>query len=398
MKGHIEQERIKRLVKWARGEPQPPIRIDLEPTFGCNLKCKFCWQRDPYRKEQCNYSAALSDKRLIQLVEEAAELGVLEWQLAGGWEPMIKPELSMNLMRLIKKHGMFGCLTTNGTLFREEWIKELVEVGWDQILFSLESSDRETHDFLTGVKGSYEKSVGAMRLFRDWKKKLKTKSPRFSFHTVITNRNYHQLSDLVKIGGELGVEGIGFESLNVWSKEGGKLKLTDEQNKEFLEHVREAVVIARKLDVPTTLDKFIKDKRLVDKEHMDEVISSDITELEKTVEKETEINNFITTSCFEPFTSIEIRASGHVVECRLCDYQDYAPRLHYSSLRDIWYGSYFEKIRKEFIDGDLPGYCKTCAAGIVDDMRRIREEMMLVEKSPLAKMKHRISKKMKRAT
>jgi len=404
MKRHIEREKIRRLAKWANGKPQPPIRIDLEPTFGCNLKCKFCWQRDPYRIGQTNYTRALKEERLIQLVHEAAELDVVEWQIAGGWEPMIKPQMAMKLMKLIKHYGMFGCLTTNGTLFTEAMVKELVEIGWDQILFSLEGDNAKTHDNLTGIKGSFDKAVQAMEWFRDWKKKLKKKSPRFSFHTVITNKNYKQLTGLVNLGRKLEVEGIGFESLNIWSNECEKIKLSKKDTKEFIEHVRKAVKLARKYNLPTTLEKFL-DERLIDKEKMDLVIHSDVEEIKnkvnkgkKEVDKVNNLNKksknykdeFMTTSCYEPFTSLEIRASGHVVECRLCDFQDYAPRLQNKTLKEIWYGPYFTKMRNKMLKGNLPRYCKTCAAGIVVDMRHLREEMLKIKKNPLVKLKRKI--------
>lgn len=389
MKSQIEREKIRRLARWAKGEPQPPVRIDLEPTFGCNLKCKFCWQRDPFRMSVTNYSRALKEERLMEIIDEAAELGVLEWQIAGGWEPMVNPDMSMRLFRKIKQHDMFGCLTTNGTLFKESWIKELVSIGWDQILFSLEGPDPATHDYLTGVSGSYEKSVGAMRLFRDYKKKLGRKAPRFSFHTVITNRNYERVPELVELGRELEVEGIGFESLNVWSDEGAKLKLSEEEKKRFLVHVRQALDLSKKWNIPTTLEKFLETD-LIDKEKMDAIVKEDAHKAEQEMARRE--MPFFKAACFEPFLSLEIRASGHVVECRLCDYQDFAPRIHYASLKDIWYGQYFERIRGQMLSHDLPRYCRTCAAGIVVDFRKIRQELMRLQTNPLTKLKYSLRK------
>lgn len=391
MKGQIEREKIRRLAKWANGEPQPPIRIDLEPTFGCNLKCKFCWQRDPYRIGVTNYSHALTEERLLKLVDEAAEMGVMEWQIAGGWEPMVNPEMSMRLFRRIKKHGMFGCLTTNGTLFKKEWVKELVNIGWDQILFSFESHKPETHDYLTGKKGSWKKSYDAMRWFQDYKNKLGKNSPHFSFHAVITNRNYMDVLGLVKIGKELKVEGIGFESLNVWSETGAKLKLSEDEKKKFLEYVKEAVAYSRKWNVPTTLEKFLETE-LIDKDKMDKIVKEDSKKAgKKMVEKDIDIP-LLKAACFEPFLSLEIRASGHVVECRICDYQDFAPRIHHRSLEDIWYGPYFTRMRSQILNNELPKYCKTCAAGIVVDFRKIRGELIKLQKNPITKLKYKLIK------
>lgn len=399
MKLHIEHEKIRRLAKWAKGMPQPPVRIDLEPTFGCNLKCKFCWQRDPGRLAKADYSKTPTEERLLRLVDEAADLGVMEWQIAGGWEPMVKPRFAAQLMERIKQRGMFGCITTNGTLFTEEMAKRLVELGWDQILFSLEGPDAETHDALTGVPESFEKSLQSMKWFRDYKIALGKKSPRFSFHTVITNKNYDRLAELVRLGADLKVEGIGFESLNVWSDEGEKLKLNEQELREFYGEVRKAVSLARELGVPTTLDKFLKDERLSEKGKMDEIIRTDVAEIDsklKGLKKGSpgskSAHKFMKAPCFEPFTSMEIRATGFAVECRLCDNQDNAPSVNEHTLRDIWYGPYMTRIREGILAGNLPAYCGTCAAGIVVDMRKLREEMILLERSPLARMMHKIKR------
>ena len=82
MKSRIEREKVRRLARWANGEAPGPVRIDLEPTFGCNLKCRFCWQRDPFRLQATNYTRALGDQRLLEIVDEAAEL----FRMKGDWE------------------------------------------------------------------------------------------------------------------------------------------------------------------------------------------------------------------------------------------------------------------------------------------------------------------------
>lgn len=370
MNEKIRNEVIKRITQWTQGKPQPPVRIDLEPTLSCNLKCKFCWQRSKERLRQCDYSNPLSEKRILKIVDEAAELGVLEWQIAGGWEPMVKPEFCMEIMKKIKERGMYGCLTTNGTLFWKKDIQELVEIGWDQILFSLEGADAKTHDFATNVKGSFYKSVEAMSLFKEWKKKLHVKNPVYSFHTVLTNKNYNQLSEMIRWGYELGTCGVCFEPLNVWSKEGAKLKLNEKQTKEFQNLIPSTVSLAKKLQVPTNLEN-LKETRLIKKESMDKIIESDTLKLDK----EKEEHQLLTVPCFNPWINLEIRISGHVVPCRLCDTHQYANKIHKKSLKDIWYGPYFNRARNYMLKKRLPRYCKTCSAGVIVDFRHLREKI-----------------------
>lgn len=366
----IRKETIKRIIKWAKGEPQPPIRIDLEPTLSCNLKCKFCWQRSEERLRQCNYNNPLTEKRILKIVDEAVELGVLEWQIAGGWEPMIKPEFCMKLMKRIKKRGMYGCLTTNGTLFTEKAIKDLVNARWDQILFSLEGPNATVHDYLTGMKGSFARSVKSMNLFKKYKKELGIDRPVYSFHTVLTNKNYKDVEQMIKWGYELGTCGVCFEPLNVWSKEGAKLKLNEEQTKEFQNLIPTALKLSKKLNMPTNLES-LQETSLIKKDHMEKIIESDISRLKSEKKK----YPLFAVPCFNPWLNLEIRISGHIVPCRLCDTHQHANKLHKKHLKEIWYGNYFNRIRKQIIENKLPRYCKACASGIIIDFRTLREEI-----------------------
>lgn len=221
----FEKEALERLKMWSEGKEAPPLHIDIEPTSSCNLRCKFCWTRSKERVKNCQYLRTLTNKKLLEIVNEAAKLGVKEWEIAGGWEPMFKPNAVFKIMTLIKKYGMYGSITTNGNLFTRNMIKKLVEIGWDRILFSLEGPDAETHDFLTQVKGSFKRETRNIRLFNEWKEKLGKKKPLYSIHSVLTNKNYDKLERMIELGKELGCDGVNFEPLMVWSKEGEKTKV-----------------------------------------------------------------------------------------------------------------------------------------------------------------------------
>jgi MoaA/NifB/PqqE/SkfB family radical SAM enzyme len=376
----IKREKIRRIAGWAQGNPQPPIRIDLEPTLNCNLKCKFCWQRSIERLKQCNYANPLSEERMLTLIDEAALYGVLEWQIAGGWEPMVKPRFCMQLLSKIKDRKMYGCLTTNGTLFQDEDIRHLARIGWDQILFSLEGPNEKVHDYLTGTQGSFKKSIKAMRLFKEYKKKLRTDAPVYSFHTVLTNKNYMHLKEMIKWGHELGTSGVCFEPINVWSSEGAKLKMSEYETKEFQGLISEALAVAKKLKVPTNLES-LREAKLIDKKRMDEVMLKDAGQKSSRYPP-------LNAPCFNPWLNLEIRISGHAVPCRLCDSHQYASKLQSKTLKEIWLSSYFQRAREHMMNKKMPKYCKSCASGIVFDFRELRQE---IRKSWLPRLINKIT-------
>jgi len=284
---------------------------------------------------------------------------------------MAKPEFAMQLITKIKKHSMFGCLTTNGTLFSEKNIKQLVEIEWNQILFSLEGPHASIHDYMTGVRGSFNRSVKAMSLFNKYKQKLHSVKPVFSFHTVLTNINYMHLKRMIEWSYNLRTCGVCFEPINVWSEDGAKLKLSDEETKEFQRLIPEALAFAKKLNVPTNLEN-LQETRLVEKKKMDEILLKDVEEIKQKSAKKYPLFNAL---CYNPWLNLEIRISGHVVPCRLCDTHQYASKLQTKTLKEIWLGKYFKRIRSQIIAKRLPRYCKTCASGVVVDFREIRKEL-----------------------
>jgi MoaA/NifB/PqqE/SkfB family radical SAM enzyme len=361
----FEKEAIERLKMWHDGEKAPPLHIDIEPTSSCNLLCRFCWTRSKERVSNCQYQRTLSDKRLLEIVSEAARLGVREWEIGGGWEPMTKPETVFKMMVLIKKYGMYGSITTNGNLFTEEMIKKLVEIGWDRVLFSLEGPDAETHDFLTCVRGSFERETNNIMQFKEWKRRLKSEKPLYSVHSVLTNKNYHKLAEMIRFGNELGCEGVNFEPLMVWSDEGRKLRLSDEQRDELNLHIKRALDESRKLGVNTNIASW-KEEKLVNKKDMREVLKEGAS---------CDGKNILSSPCFSPWLNMEIRVSGRVTACRVCNDETGCDNILDKGLKEIWFGKYFEGARKEFMGGNLPEYCRDCASGLVVDMRNLRKQL-----------------------
>ena len=373
----IHKIKLERLSNWIRGMSQPPVRIDIEPTNSCNLKCLFCWTRSQKRLSYCNYKEILSEKRIIEILHEAAKIGAVEWQIAGGWEPMIKPNLIAKMTGIIKSYKMYGCITTNGTLFTEKIVKHFVEIGWDEILFSLEGPDSEIHDSITGIKGSFNKSTSTMKMFNKWKLKLNKDDPKYSFHAVLTNKNYDKLSEMIELGHELGCEGVNFEPISVWSKEGEKLRLNEVQKIEVQKYAKEALKLARKLSIHTNIENLMQ-PRLIEKMDMDKLLRESLNDKVDMI--------IINSPCFDPWLNLEIRINGRVAPCRLCNDDASCDSIIQKDLKSIWYGEFFEEFRKQMIQKDMPSYCYTCAAGNVVAMKKFRKELIEVLR-PLSIMK-----------
>lgn len=130
-----------------------PVRIELELTEACNLRCLFC-----YNTLKPTF-AKTSD--VLKVLDGLAEQGVLEIILTGG-EPLLHGDF-----RIIAAHAgkLFAntLLQTNGTLLDQQLVKFLKDSGFMGLNISLHG-DVNVHDLLTGSIGSYTKAINAIDL------------------------------------------------------------------------------------------------------------------------------------------------------------------------------------------------------------------------------------------
>ncbi|MBN2053707.1 radical SAM protein, partial [bacterium] len=231
----IARERLRRLRCWGQGTPMAPIRLELEPTDRCNLSCRFCWRQDPVRIENSVKTEAeeIPDERLMRLVDEACDMGIMEWRIGGGGEPMLKRRVLVPMMKQLKERGVTGLLTTNGTVFEEQDIRDLVAREWDLIEFSIDGPDASVHDPLRGRKGSFERSVAALRLFHDEKKRQGKRLPRLAINTVLVNDNFRLIPAMIEMCREYGVEVFSLNPITIFAPDGERLKLNDAERREF---------------------------------------------------------------------------------------------------------------------------------------------------------------------
>ncbi|MAG50769.1 hypothetical protein CL621_03995 [archaeon] len=364
---HKKDERIERLEKWGRGIPQPPTTIELVPTDKCNFNCGSCWRQGISEEDlEKKYNMEIGDERLLKLVDEAHEIGVLEFAFVGGGEPLCR-DITYRLMKKIRKYGMEGDLVTNGSLLTEEMMETLVEVGWTRIKFSIDGSDEKLQDELRGIK-CYKNILENIKTLNRLKKEKKKDFPKIGFNTVISNKNYKDLPNIIGLAHEIGCNEILILPLTIFSDEGKKLKLDHEQMVEFQGIIKECLPKLKKYNIFSNLEEFM-DLRYVDKTNsMHEVLMEEAEKVK---------GDFKTVPCFEPWKHITIIANGNIA----CCFNDYVwnttVTIKDRTLKELWYGPEFEKYREQVLTRKLPEACATCCVWRVFETKGIREKLNL---------------------
>ncbi len=351
--------KAERIAKWASGEPQAPVRIELHPTNKCNLKCKFCWQS---AAKEIDTSTELSDEKLYSIVREAAELGVKEWIISGGGEPLVRRNATMNVFELIKKNKMWGQLTTNGTLFRKEDVKKLVEINWDQIQISIDGPNSKIQDYLRNKKGGFANAVETARLFSKYKINFDKDQPYLGFNTVLNRLNYNMLDEMIDLAYDVGFQLVYFEPIYGGYLINERLTLNEEEKKELRHYAKKAKRRANRLKIDTNIDRFMQTK-LVDKSDFKHVVIR---------ETENSFNRFISAPCYQPWYLLGIKANG-LAGC--CSTFEVGESIQNKTFKDLWFSKTFNEIRNNMLNKNLPEYCSKCSVVVVMDNKDIRKNL-----------------------
>jgi radical SAM protein with 4Fe4S-binding SPASM domain len=369
------ETRIERLAKWARGEKAPPVTIELVPTDKCNLNCLSCWRRGWSEEElKKKYEQEMSDERLLKLVDEAAELGVKEIAFVGGGEPLMR-SVTVELFKKMKKYGMIGDLVTNGTLFTKELIELLVKIGWDRIKFSIDGPDADVHDYLRQTKGAFKLATNNIKLFSQTKRKFKTDKPTLILQSVLSVENYKKLPKLAELGYELGVNEMTLLPLTIFDESMENLKLNEKQVKEFMPILLKTIKLLEKFGIGGNYHEFLNEEYILKTESMNDVM---MKEMEKMIKEEyplfnNPIRNFEFLPCYAPWIHVTILPNGNIAPCFSPWVWNTKISIKEFSLKELWYGKYFNKFRRIILKRKLPENCKKCCVWEVFNNRKIRK-------------------------
>ncbi|PWT99612.1 MAG: pyrroloquinoline quinone biosynthesis protein PqqE [Candidatus Melainabacteria bacterium] len=124
---------------------EPPYSLLAELTHACPLRCAYC--SNPIDLRAGNDELATAD--WIRVVEEAAELGVLQFHLSGG-EPLIRKDLEA-IVTAARRQGLYTNLITSGIPLSAERMHGLAEAGLNSVQISIQDSDDRSMKEVVGM-------------------------------------------------------------------------------------------------------------------------------------------------------------------------------------------------------------------------------------------------------
>jgi radical SAM protein with 4Fe4S-binding SPASM domain len=113
--------------------------------------------------------------QIDSLLGEFSSMGGLLLQLTGG-ELLFRKDI-IQILNIVKAHAFVTSITSNLTLMTDDLLRAIAEINPRSVGCSIYAASAELHDAVTTIKGSFEKSVRAIRSLRSARIPVVIKSP-----------------------------------------------------------------------------------------------------------------------------------------------------------------------------------------------------------------------------
>jgi SynChlorMet cassette radical SAM/SPASM protein ScmF len=169
-------------------------------TEGCNLACRHCWLAPKWDPGGTRYPALGLDA-FEDILRQARPLGLEAVKLTGG-EPLLHPHISA-ILNIVRREQLGLVIETNGVLCTPQAAAEIAAAGKPAVSVSLDGADAETHEWVRGVPGSFDRALAGLR-------NLAGAGIRPQIVCSVLRRNAGQAEAVVRLAESLGAGSVKF--------------------------------------------------------------------------------------------------------------------------------------------------------------------------------------------
>lgn len=197
----------------------------IDCTYRCNLDCRHCCQSK-------NTSGELAAGDIKRILLELKQNNCLEINFSGG-EPLLRKDFP-EIIRFASDLDFRVRILTNGTLIDKAYAQKLSKINIYFVQISLYGIKKETHDFTTRAKGSFERTLQAITLLDNY-------GIRFRIAFLVMKHNFFEAQIFKKIAKKKKWS-VTFEHVVMPTADRGlfplQYRITDEQASLALEDIK----------------------------------------------------------------------------------------------------------------------------------------------------------------
>lgn len=169
-----------------------PYALTAELTHRCPLHCVYCSNPIELQKRE----RELTTRDWINILEEAADLGIVQVHLTGG-EPLLRPDVD-RIIKRARELGLYVNLITSGVGVTEKRIRQLAHAGIDSIQLSVQAPTAELGDAIAGsFAHEYKKRTAA------W---IREADLPLHMNVVLYRQNIHAVEEMIGLCVSWGAE------------------------------------------------------------------------------------------------------------------------------------------------------------------------------------------------
>lgn len=309
-----------------------PLTTFLHLTWGCNIKCKYCFLNAP--RKPLRRPLTLSEFRRI--IDELSEMKTFELCITGG-EPLLHPQF-LDIVEHAYAKGFALNVTTNGLLLNGHLARALARYRVN-VQIPLQGSTQKIHEDLTCMTGSFNGALRAIRLLNSYKANV-------SVITVLQKANKEDIFEMPQLLADLGVR--------VWNIV--ELKPIGRADKSMVISLKERLKILSKLEE----EAHRLGIRIIAERPFFFVGDGEISQ---TI-RDNEFYKLFTRCGVRAGRYVEITPDGFVYPCDLLLGATFprliAGDLHQNTFKEIWHSSEILNKFRNLQQKDMHGKCASC--------------------------------------
>ena len=359
-----------------------PLRVMLDTTNRCNIRCVMCHFAYPAAWEQ---QLERWTDEFLAIVEREVFPFTCQAQLSLGTEPLVWKEFP-DLLDACKRAGVpFVEMYTNGLLITPELAEKIVATPMSRVQLSLEGATKEGYESVR-VGGSFERFQRGVRMLDEAKRRAGSEVPVLQFNVTMLRRNAHEMEGILRLAKELGVSDLDFRHVIIHDGLGMETESFLNDKTGFNALMRRLRALADELGLaivvqPKDFDLGEEEEAPVRPDQRNQ--TAHILARAATAPPveyfpappPPSVEGHGCPECWAPWRQILIRSDGSVVPCPFWYTDDTMGNLQRQGFMEVWEGEPFKKLRHGLLTRDYHVNCAKCplrGIGKVDDDRAHR--------------------------
>jgi len=192
-----------------------PIRISIEPTTKCNLRCPEC----PSGLRSFTRDSGMLEEDLFKKAIDEMDDHLIYVNLYFQGEPFLNPKF-LDMVNYASSKKIYTVTSTNAHHLTDDMAKRTVESGLNRIIISVDGTTQDVYERYR-VGGNLSRVLEGTSNIVKWKKQLKSRTPLTVFQFLVMKPNEHQVEDVKKLAKEYQVDEVRLKTAQVYEFENG---------------------------------------------------------------------------------------------------------------------------------------------------------------------------------